>query len=536
MIVLLPVSRFRVPYEIARGRPYSRLERRVLEAIASGGATLRTLSSAFRVHERLLVESVVTLVNAGWVAVAGGAEATFVLTAEGKGAADAGRDPVSVVVSRAKPQIAILERVTGQLARQVDARPYHRDDLADVWHSAALITSRIRGNSIDEARVQKLLPRGPGEWIRWVGPCTLASKDVHFLPIDVDDETGQPRGLPSLWHESVAPHVVAAARLRRAQDEQDTEKADRQLAVIPGVSTRTSSAPRRPARFTAVLETAMPEPARTVDVTLDAQDVLVGADAHNRALAAALTSASRSLLIASPSVDLARLTEFLDDAADAVRRQVRVDILPGATVHGLDQATVLAAVNRAGYQAAGNDGRTLLRTGTQPTASGASLLIYDDDSGRPVAIVGNHDWLGPSVATTPFSIRLVQPTIMSTLARAAASLWVSARPSVGAAAADRWRHLAGEIEERAAMEELHAEPSSVADTTGIEVIIDDEHLATRVDDPGVVRVGSYQGDPNGRQGSLRGISLHLTGPGAELVTNACADADRNTQAKALPRN
>jgi hypothetical protein len=480
------------------------------------------------VHERLLVESVVTLVNAGWVAVAGGAEATFVLTVEGKDAVDAGRDPVSVVVSQAKPQTIILERVTGQLARQADARPYHRDDLADVWHSAALIPPRVRGNSLDEARAQKLLPRDPGEWIRWVGPCTLASKDVHFLPGDVEDETGQTRGLPPLWHESVAPHMLAAARLRRAQDEQDAEEVDRQLAVIPGVSTRTSSRPRRPARFTSVAETAIPGYSQAVDVMLDTTDVLVGADAHNRALTVALTSASRSFLVASPSVDLAPLTEFLEDAADAVRRRVRVDILPGATVHGLDQAAVLGAVSRAGYQAAGNDGRTLLRTGTQPTASGASLLIYDDDSGRPVAIVGNHDWLGPTVATTPVSIRLAQPTIMSTLARAAASLWASTRPSAGAAPADRWRHLAGEIEERAATEELHAEPSSAIDMTSIEIVIDDEHFATPVDHPDVLRVGSYRGDPNSREGSLRGISVQLTGPGAELVTNARAGADGKT--------
>ena len=80
MIVLIPVSRFRVAYEIARGRPYSRLERRVLEAIADGGATLHALTTTFKVHERLLIESVVTLVNVGWVAVTGGAEATFVLT------------------------------------------------------------------------------------------------------------------------------------------------------------------------------------------------------------------------------------------------------------------------------------------------------------------------------------------------------------------------------------------------------------------------------------------------------------------------
>lgn len=74
MIVLVPVSRFRVPYETASGRPYSGLEKAVLSAAANDGATLTSLKAAFRVHERLLVEAAVTLITAGWIAVVGGPE------------------------------------------------------------------------------------------------------------------------------------------------------------------------------------------------------------------------------------------------------------------------------------------------------------------------------------------------------------------------------------------------------------------------------------------------------------------------------
>ncbi len=522
MIVLIPVSRFRVPYEIARGRPYSKLERRVLEAIAAGGATLRNLSAAFHVHERLLVESVVTLVNAGWVAVAGGAEATFVLTAEGNAAVDAGQDPVSVLVSQAKPHTVILERVAGQLARHADARSYHRDDLAEVWQSAARVAPRIFRNVLDEAQVQKLLPRGPGEWIRWVGPITLASKDRHFLPIDVNQETGQTRGLPPSWHEPLISHVLAAAQGRTAQDEHDATSADRQGVAAERTPTRTPPAPRRPVRFVSVPDTAGLEPSQATTVSLDPDDVFVGTDAHNSALSTALSSASRNMLIVSPSVDAARLTEFLAESADAVRRRVRVDILPGTTPHGLDQAGVLAAVNRAGYQTAGNDGRSLLRTGTQPTGSGASLLLYDDNSGHLVAVIGDHDWLGPPVIVTPVSVRLTQPTIVSTLARAAASLWTSAQPGGDPGAADRWRRLASETEERGAVEELRAGASDSRVQTSIEVIVDDEHVAVRAEHQGAEWVGRFYGGPDDGPGTPKGISVQLIGPGAALITAARA--------------
>jgi hypothetical protein len=517
VIVLVPVSRFRVAYEIARGRPYSKLERRVLEAIAGGGVTLRALTAAFHLHERLLVESVVTLVNVGWVAVAGGAEATFVLTVEGKAAIDAGRDPVSVVVSQARPDIIVLERVTGQLARHADARSYRSDDLADVWQSAALMTPRIFRNALDEARVQKLLPRGPGEWIRWVGPITLASKNVHFTPVDVNDETDQVRGLPPAWHKSLASQVGAAARRRRARDEGDVAAVSHSGgAGSAGTSLPTSRASRRRG-FISVMDRAPQRPSQEASVSLGPDDVLIGVEAHGHALATALDSAAGNLLIASPSIDPDRLTAFLAESADAVRRRVRIDILPGTTPDAFGQAAVLNFINRGGYQIVGNEARTLLRTGTQVTGSGTSLLLYDDGSGRLISIVGDHDWLGP-VTSTPVSVRLMDPGVVGTLARVAASLWTSGQPGPYAGASDRWRHLASATEERAARESADVESSPAGKTTSVEVIIDDEHMTELPQRYDIVRVGRFRSEADNGQDLLRGLSLQLSGSGAELVT------------------
>jgi hypothetical protein len=517
MIVLLPVSRFRVAYEIARGRPYSRLERRVLEAIAERGATLRDLTAAFQVHERLLVESVVTLVNVGWVALAGGAEATFVLTAEGKAAVDTGRDPVSVVVSQARPQIVILERVTGQLARRSEARAYRREDLADVWESAAFVQSRIPRNKLDEARVQKLLPSGQGEWIRWVGPITLASKNTHFVPVDVSDESDEVHGLPPAWLESVTPHAVAAARRQRARNTEhairpahhgDTESARPTL--------RTSPRARR-ASFVSVAAQTSHQPFWQAKVALRQDDVLIGAEVHDCALALAMDSAVGNLLIATPGIDPAHLTAFLADAAGAVKRHIRVDVLPGTTPDMFQQSAVLDAINRAGYQAIGNEARALLRSGRQATGSGASLLLYDEGPGRLVAVVGDYDWLGTPSTSTPVSIRVADQRVVGNLARAAASLWGHAQPGPDTGTADRWRHLAGAAEERGAEENAVMESAASEHDTIVEVIIDDEHVNPPVWYENKVRVGRFCSETDSGQDSPRGISLQLTGPGARLV-------------------
>jgi len=227
-------------------------------------------------------------------------------------------------------------------------------------------------------------------------------------------------------------------------------------------------------------------------------------------------------LVASPSVDPGRLAEFLAESTYAVRRRVRVDILPGTTRHGLEEAEVVAAANRAGYKAAGNDGRALLRAATQPTGSGGSLLLYDDDAGHLVAVIGDHDWLGPPVTTTPVSVRLTQPTIVSTLARAAASLWTSGLPG-DPGASDRWRRLASEVEEGAAVEEIRVGSLASAVQTSVEVLIDDEHVAARTESPDTVRVGRVHSGPDDRPGTAKGISVQLVGRGAAFVTAARAN-------------
>ena len=69
MIVLIPVCHYRVHYQIASGRPFSVFERLVLEAIHDGSGTLETLEACFHLHRRVITEAVVTLMQAGWVAI-----------------------------------------------------------------------------------------------------------------------------------------------------------------------------------------------------------------------------------------------------------------------------------------------------------------------------------------------------------------------------------------------------------------------------------------------------------------------------------
>src|SRR4051794_22964199 len=84
MLAFLPVSRFRVHYQVASGRPYSALERFLLEAVREGHATLDGLIGLFRVHRRTVIEGVVTLMQAGWLGLRPGNDHQFEVTDAGR--------------------------------------------------------------------------------------------------------------------------------------------------------------------------------------------------------------------------------------------------------------------------------------------------------------------------------------------------------------------------------------------------------------------------------------------------------------------
>ncbi|MEV5721794.1 hypothetical protein AB0L41_48760 [Amycolatopsis mediterranei] len=501
MIVLLPVSKFRVPYDLARGKPYSRLEHMVLNAVADGGATLRSLAEAFRVHDRLLVQAVVTLVNAGWVAVQGGPQASFVLTGAGHEAVTGDREPVSVIVETARPGIVVMERHSGQVARQSEARPYRRDQLTEVWDIAPRIGTRVVRDSVDEAQVQKLLHRGAGERVRRIGRIEEISRDAHWLPLDVDLDAKQVLGLPPPWrHALTTPALTAAAA------------AVGRSPHTPAIS-RGTARPARP-RFLGVTDEDRIY-RRGTTVLLAADDVLHGGQAHAAALAQALQSAQTSVALAIPRLDGSDVFETLAaGCADAVARGVRVDLLVGSTDE--DPAALKAVVNRIGYGADARRGRALLRT--RVTRSGASLLLWDSAPGQLVGVVTSHTWVG-GTAGSPHAagVRVLSPALCADLARAVASLWTGRSSDDFAGEPLRWRHLADQAEEGAART---LDAAVIGTATTAELLIDEECLAMDDLQAADATVGLCVEDPAGGDVGRRGVQLIVRGPGAQLVRAA----------------
>ena len=359
MIALVPVSRYRVRYEVVAGRPFSKFEVLVLTGIRDGATSLSSLQETFRIHPRLLIEALVTLTQAGWLAVSGEEGSGFVLTAEGR-AASAEASPTSTRVSPRETYV-VMERITGAVAPNGEVTFVTRPQLGELSRSQSSFVERIPYNQLDEGQVQHLLPRRPGERVHWVGPIDLDTKGGTWLAVNVDLESHSVVHLPDVWQSRLKSLVINEASAR-GQDVNTERRGDywdgpRFRRAMRGRSD--SDAPQVP---------PSEWPGR-----IDATDFFSTTDAHDEYLAEVLDKAApgASVLVASGSVSGQRLESIEDVIRAAVGRGVKLDLLWGAD----PQRTGLEAMQRISRALRQDGASGILRFNKLPSNTSVNLIL-----------------------------------------------------------------------------------------------------------------------------------------------------------------
>jgi hypothetical protein len=184
MIAFVPISRYVVQYQVASGRPYSDFERLLLEAVKDGQSSLTTLLNVFKVHRRVIIEGLVTLMQAGWIAIERDSN-TFSLTRTGEAAIQQKETlPPSISIA-ARTASVIMERISNQVALSSQVLFYPRNKLVKYWTLAVRVPKGDLPNALDPGMIANLLPRGPAEWVKWIGPINLVRDNADFAVFDV---------------------------------------------------------------------------------------------------------------------------------------------------------------------------------------------------------------------------------------------------------------------------------------------------------------------------------------------------------------
>jgi hypothetical protein len=458
VIALVPVSRFRITYEVAAGRPFSQLERMILRAIREGTTDLAELQKSFEVHPRLLIEGLVTLTHAGWLAVGGAGREGFVLTSEGSEAAGSDRPPSTTKVSP-KRAFVVMERLTGALISNDEVRFASRKDLERVWEHAVRLSADIADNRLDQGQVQHLLPRRKGEWVRWIGPIDMMSKNAHWLPVNVDLDSGAVVGLPDVWASRLRGTIIDGAR--------------RLAATLTGEARARRwniAAPRRlPAAAGEGEKDALRVPTVGWPTTIAEADLFFGGDEHEDLLSAALGE-GRSILVASAFVNVEKLELLRSKLEAALTRGATIDLLWGYMADGTaDGKATIEWLRKLAYNARDTKGQ--LRFNRSPSGSHAKLLLWDGPTGFR-GCVGSYNWLSAQPGggqPSNVTVRVAGHSVIAALARCAAALWSGAESEALASTGDRWMRIAGDVDADASRAEER--PGNAT----IRLVLDREH-------------------------------------------------------------
>jgi hypothetical protein len=438
VICLIPVSRFRVRYEVGAGRPYSQLEAMVLQAIMGGVRDIESMRATFQVHPRILIEALVTLTQAGWVSFSSQEEGGFLLTAEGAAAMEDSKSPSTAVIT-SRIDTLLLERVTGSLISNEDVRFKTRAQLKAVWDDAVRLRAVVHEGEVDEGQVRQLLRRRQGEWVRWVGPIDLIGKNAHWVPVSVDTVAGALVGLPDRWRTRLGPEVLNEARRREG-------------TISPEARARQWVAPTTERSWGGTQrDEAESDVERAWPVSLAADDVLWDGASHEAALLRALAEAVSSIFVASAFLNSRTIEILKEPILGALRRGVDVDLLWGygdGSDHG---SSALEELKKIAYTARRDGLPGALRFNRDASGSHAKVLLFDA-SGTMQAVIGSYNWLSASGKgeATNVSVRLKHPGIIADACACAAGLWAAIPSESLSSTPDRWRSIASEQERIAA--------------------------------------------------------------------------------------
>lgn len=391
---------YKVKFKVAAGRPYSQFERLLLKAINAKRNELDDLVKLFCVHRRMVVESLVTLMQAGWVSIESQTN-QFVLTPSGIEAQRQEQSLPPLLRTEDRWQIVVTERVTGQIARVDQVRTATKKSLAKVWHLGAKIPKSDISNAVDPGMVRPLLSGRSGERVRWVGPITSASDNNAFVVVGVDTKSGKIIGIPKPWEA-----LLSAELMERARRHEDQVASEAEVADDEGLSE--------------FIDTVPPETVQenvTYHISLEGEDVAVGWSDHRAMIERFVVGSESFIAIASSTLRVDVVSAFLPVLQAGLANGKSIFICWGR-VPGLNDVAshrdALKVLEKLQWDSRQGSVPGRLIVGSSEGQFFGNVIIGDVD-GLIEGAVGSHSWLGQQEAQQAISVLVRHPGLVARL-------------------------------------------------------------------------------------------------------------------------
>jgi phosphatidylserine/phosphatidylglycerophosphate/cardiolipin synthase-like enzyme len=360
-----------VAYAVSFGRRWSLLEHLILVELAKARQSVTSLAKSSKLPQRLVIESLINLLRAGWIEVRTPESGVFF------GATDIGKRravekslPVALQ-SKTKWISLCAERLTGAWLRADDLQLVHEKDLPPSAEPLAPLVSTYDTN---DGTVRNLL---------------YLDHDESF---DHFESTFRPPARLFARFEiafDTVPNLPGYAPLSLSHAIQEH-----------GRALEETSEPAQP----------VPSPISSQHLALDTiqtDDIIVGGAEHLALCKEALAKAKTHIVIHSCFLDPHVIESLLADFAAAARRKVHVDLLWGLRSDPEDPATLHPLVHSEQLlDKLGSDARERVRLSPLSSGSHAKIILYDDStSGVWETVVSSCNFLSSYYNLIELSLR-----------------------------------------------------------------------------------------------------------------------------------
>ncbi|MGF1630015.1 MAG: hypothetical protein ACFCUT_11135 [Kiloniellaceae bacterium] len=415
-----------------------------MKAISEGPTTLDDLGHIFKVHRRIIIEAIVTLMYAGWIGLDSEVKSgtnRYVLSRAGQVLLKQGRVGKEIlppgISVRAQNVSIVLERVQGQVARNTEVNWFPRAKLRQLWDKGIPLRKRYIRNAVTPSLIDAILPRQPSEWVRSIG-IPFASRqgdDYAVVSVDLDGEIIV--GLPKAWEPMLREILLNAAR-----DVLD-EESDAYVPPDPSELREFIGSEQASGRDSIL-------PYQRWCVGAEAIDVIVGKKGHDEELKRFIGNVRSHLVIVTPDILVGQLRSLTSAIESLIKRGVTISILWGGRHDGSSSEhpkETRELLKKLEYDANAVGVRGQFNFSHSASGSGACIL-FGDCHGIPSAVIGSHSWLGREAedySSARISVRIAHPGIIRGVALSLTDLMLSDRNTMDSSEPIRLQNLAARL-------------------------------------------------------------------------------------------
>lgn len=370
-IFYVPLYRNAVSYLVNIGRRWSLLEQLLLIELGVGRRTVKQLALSASLPERLIVEALINLMQAGWIEVVSTGDAVvFDTTVIGKKRSSERDLPVKLY--RDVRWISLCcERLTGSWHRSDEFDLVYEKDLPD---NPSIVDPLIQTCPQEDGAIRDLLRLDADEALEPT-PFQFKTPSRPYARITLVDD--RLFGLPA----------TVSFRFKRALLEASRALPDISEDLQIGRSFATSDEMRD-------------------DIVDD--NIIVGDKNHLELLKDCIQQASSSLILHSCFLNAATVDHILPDLQRAAERKVRVELIWGLHIdpEEPDRRKPISDVEKA-LNRLPADLRSRVQLASLSSGSHCKVILYDNPSGSWSAVISScnflsseFDWIDCSIRTS----------------------------------------------------------------------------------------------------------------------------------------